>query len=354
MKIKNKKSYNLKILSVAVIVSGLLIGCDKKQIDDNNITEVSSKVLENKQEIKPTQVEKKIAATVNGKPIYDDELKVMVEKKLKKDSRYMSSGLSPEQISIVRANTLKTLIDKEVLLQASLKEPVKNIDELIKQEIAVIVKKFGSVEKFKNYMPSKKMTDAEFDTYLNNKIHVREYLKKQGVIDPAIPEEDIKKFYDNGKKNFRSEELVKVSHILLALKPDATKSQKDEILKKANRLRDMIINGEDFAKIAKEYSQSADGNRTGGEIGMIKKGFMPKEFDEVAFSLKKDEISKPILTKFGYHIIKVTDRQEAKTASYEKSRDFIKKFLQERVTIKALDELKQKLREKAKIEIMQD
>ena len=78
---------------------------------------------------------------------------------------------------------------------------------------------------------------------------------------------------------------------------------------------------------------------------------MPEEFDEVAFTQKKDSISDVVETKFGYHIIKVTDKKPGGIAPYEEVRDFIKKYLQEGETKKKLAEHTAKLRKKAKIEV---
>ncbi len=337
MNIVKNKSNSLLIFTVCILLCGALNATSNV---DKNIT-TDQKIIS-----------KKVVATVNGKNIYEGQLEKSVTKQLRKDGIFKSSGTSDGQVNLLRLKILNDLIDKEILQQASLKEPILDIDKKIELEIALIKKNFGEVDKYKNYLSNKHMTDKEFKTYLSDKIYLNEYLKKNRVIEPEIDEKEIRSFYDNGKKNFKIEELIKASQILLLIEPDATQKQRDKIKEKADKLRELIVNGEDFEKLAKEHSQSAEANVTGGKLGIIKKGYMPKAFEKVAFSMKKGELSKPIVTEFGYHIIKVTDRQEAGVSPYEEVKDFIRKFLQEKETIKMLNALKQKLKSEAKVEVL--
>ncbi len=338
------KKNKLSILGLSILLAGTLVAYDKKLSEDINNTKAQLETNLDKSN--------KIAATVNGIPIYNSKLEKLANKQLRKDIKFQSTGSSPEQIKIVKKKILEQLIMQEVLRQASIKEPVKDIDKKIEQELEVIKKEFGTIKNFKNYLPNKNMTDKEFKIYLTNKVQLNEYLKKSGVIDPHIPEERIKEFYEKNKNSFKSGDRVKVRQILLSVEQNATNETKKQVLEKANKLREMIISGKDFAKIAKEYSKSAEAVQRGGEIGIIKRGYMPKEFDKIAFSIKKGEISQPIKTQFGYHIIEVTDRQDAKVAPYKDVRDFIRKFLQEGVTSKNMESHLQKIRKEAKIEII--
>ncbi len=339
---KNISRLGFSVLGVSFLLMTQLSGFDQNSTKDINKT-TTAQTRQNSTD--------KVVATVNGVPIYKSKLDKFVKKQLQKDSKFKSAGSHVLEIKIIEKKVLDKLIGNEILIQASKKDQSIDIDKIVDQEIKEIAKKFGGVDKYKRYLPET-MSDEEFRAFMKKKIMVKEYLKKQGVIDPYIPEEKIKNFYNAKKSNFRSEELVNASQILILVNPNDTKEVKEAKLEKAKKIRQMLIDGEDFAKLAKKYSQSAEANATGGNLGMIKKGYMPKEFDKVAFSMKIGEISEPVKTKFGYHIITITDKQEAKIAPYEKSRDFIKKFLQEGETIKKMNALMKKLRKEAKIEIL--
>ncbi len=342
IRLRNSK---ISILVFSILFTGFFGGCDKKSSEDISSESTSSTAVS-------IQISKEIVAKVNGEPIYADKLDELVQKQLQKDKRFSSSGSHPAQVAVVKKKILNKLINDEVLRQASIKESVPDFNKKLKKELEVINEKFGSEEKFKNYVASKKMTDAQFSIFLKEKIHLSEYFKKYGLDDPDIPEEKIRDFYDKGKNNFRREELVKVSHILLSVEENADPMKKKKIQDKADELRQMLMQNKDFAQIAKEYSDSAEANESGGDLGFIKKGYMPTAFDEVAFSLKQGEVSEPVLTQFGYHILKVTDKQPARISPYEEVRDFIRKYLQEGEIIKNSTSHIKKLRQEAKIEII--
>ena len=83
------------------------------------------------------------------------------------------------------------------------------------------------------------------------------------------------------------------------------------------KLRKKLKDGEDFATLAEEYSTDTSNADNGGELGFFPRGKMVAEFEEAAFSMKVDEISDPVKTEHGYHIIHVTDKKEAKEAVFE-------------------------------------
>ncbi|MDO4710473.1 MAG: peptidylprolyl isomerase [Peptostreptococcaceae bacterium] len=131
------------------------------------------------------------------------------------------------------------------------------------------------------------------------------------VIDSAVvSEEDAKKFYEDHPEYFVSPEQIRASHILVA----------DE--DKANELYNEIQNGGDFALLAADHS-TCPSAAAGGDLNYFSKGQMVPEFEEAVFALEKEEISKPVKTQFGYHIIKLTEKKESSTASFEDAKNTI-------------------------------
>ncbi len=171
-----RRLYNSKIsiLVFNILLTGFFSGCDKKSGEDVNSETAAPKAVS-------IQTPKEIVARVNDKPIYADKLDEMVQKQLQKDKRFNSSGSHPAQANMVKQKLLNKLINDEVLRQASMKESVTDFDKKLKKEHEAIKDKFGSEEKFKNYVSSKKMTDAQFSTFLKEKIHLNEYFKKYGL-----------------------------------------------------------------------------------------------------------------------------------------------------------------------------
>ena len=124
-----------------------------------------------------------------------------------------------------------------------------------------------------------------------------------------VSEEENQKYYNEFKENFWLPAQRKLKYVNIPLEPSAQdrKYAQTEI----NNIYQELEDGADFAEMAKEYSEGPSGEK-GGELGWFGKGRMVKEFEEVAFSLKPGQISKPILTQFGWHIIKVWDKRNEK------------------------------------------
>ena len=171
---------------------------------------------------------------------------------------------------------------------------------------------------------------------LKRYIIIRKYITEK-LKEKPVTEEEMKDYYKKNKKEFVIPEKRKVSHIIVS---DENKAK--ELLKK-------IKEGADFSQIAKENNIDGSKNR-GGDLGWISKGYMIKEFEEVAFSLKKGEISDVIKTKFGYHIIKVEDIKPEEEKNFEEVKESIRKKIEEE-RIKQLEEdLKKKYNVKVNYE----
>lgn len=142
-----------------------------------------------------------------------------------------------------------------------------------------------------------------------------------------IEDADILDYYDMNKSEFETEKTVEARHILLSVDEDAAPDVVEEKRKKAEEIMEMAKNGKDFAELAKEYSEGAT-RETGGLLGEFKKGDMVAPFSEAAFSMSEGEISEPVRTQFGWHIIQVEKVNEASVSALEDVSDQIRKKLQ--------------------------
>ena len=137
-----------------------------------------------------------------------------------------------------------------------------------------------------------------------------------------VSEKEIQSFYEYNNEAYSQPKQVKARHILFKLADDALKEAEDKVRKVAEEVLAKARKGEDFAKLAGEYSQGPTKSK-GGDLGYFKKGQMVPAFEDVAFKMKKGETSDLVRTQFGYHIIKVEDIKEASTKSLEEVRDEI-------------------------------
>lgn len=218
------------------------------------------------------------------------------------------------------ATVLNMMISNKVVDLEADKAKVKVTDKDVQAELDKMIKQYGGQETFNMLLAQNGMTEDLF------KEQVEQNLKVTKILEPSIEitDDEIKTYFEDNKASFGTPEQVEASHILV----------EDE--KTAKEVKKKLDNGEDFAKLAKEYSTDTQTKDKGGELGYFTSGKMVEAFDKVAFSMKVDEISDPVKTDFGYHIIKVTGKKEAKEATLEDSKAKIKEAL-----------LAQKVQEKA-------
>ena len=292
---------------------------------------------------------KRIIATVNSRPIYEEQLTPRVEAALKKYKKYGMQSPTPDLLKSERERELDHLIDEELVIQASNEMEIPDIEKKIDEHIKSMKETYPSEERFKEHLAKKGLTSEGLRDSVGRMIAVDAYLSKKGLLNPEIPEADIQKYYEGNKANFRREESVKVRHILIGLAADAKPEEREQKREKAEKIRKAILDGRDFSEAAKEYSDcnSASG---GGDLGYIQKKYMPEEFDRVAFSLKQGEVSEVVQTKFGFHLLEVTDKKPDGIVPYEEIRDFITTYLKQNLVKKKMASHMIELREKAKIE----
>ncbi len=162
----------------------------------------------------------------------------------------------------------------------------------------------------------------------------------------VVSQKEIEEHYEANKEKYGEKEKLKIRQIFFAAPED--KSQKAAIETKAQDMMQRIHKGEDFAKLASEFSEDP-GRQFGGDLGYISRGSALNEIEEVAFALKKDEVSRPFWSPTGLHIIKLEDKIEG--GGIEKVGDKIKETLFQKTFELKYHEWKTGLREKAYVEI---
>lgn len=206
---------------------------------------------------------------------------------------------------------LQTLIIDKIIELEIEKENIEATQEEIEAELKEVKDYYGGEEQFKQLMNNYgyKIEDIEKDIEKNIKVEKL----FEGKIN--ITDEEIEKYFEENKESFVVKEEVKASHILV------------ESEEKAKEVKAKLDAGEDFGSLASEYSTDEGNKEQGGNLGFFERGRMVPEFEEVAFSLEIGKVSDPVKTEFGYHIIKVEDKREAKEANLEESREEIKDIL---------------------------
>ncbi|ACJ81540.1 peptidylprolyl isomerase PrsA [Bacillus paranthracis] len=185
------------------------------------------------------------------------------------------------------------------------------LNNMVMEKVLIKNYKVEDKEVDKKFDEMKKQYGDQFDTLLKQqgikeetlKTGVRAQLAQEKAIEKTITDKEL-------KDNYKPE--IKASHILV--KDEAT----------AKKVKEELGQGKSFEELAKQYSEDTGSKEKGGDLGFFGPGKMVKEFEEAAYKLKKDEVSEPVKSQFGYHIIKVTDIKEPEK-SFEQSKADIKK-----------------------------
>lgn len=193
-------------------------------------------------------------------------------------------------------------------------------------------KKLGDTPEFK----------AKLD-FARKKLLMEAILKQAGK--DAMTDAAMHQVYNDAVKTMSDEQEVHARHILIRAAAGDEKANKEA----EDKIKAIIVRlkkGEDFAKVASETTEDPSGKTTGGDLGYFTKEQMVPEFADVAFKLEKGQISEPVHTQFGWHVIKVEDKRKKPAPSF----DEVKPQIEQYVTRKAQADLVTKLRADAKIE----
>ena len=156
-------------------------------------------------------------------------------------------------------------------------------------------------------------------------------LSAQALASQIIPDEqELNKFYEEHAATYATPEQRRASHILISVDKAADEAAVTAAKAKAQEIHQRLIKGEDFTKVAKEVSQDPASAPQGGDLGFFGKGVMDKAFEDRVFSLKAGELSEPVRSAFGFHIIKLTEIKPAVTKTLAEVRPDLVKELQQR------------------------
>lgn len=278
-------------------------------------------------------------AMVNGKPIttqqFDAELRKFTSRKPS------VAGLGLPQ---VKQAILRQLIEKELLDQAMAAAGVTVTEATVDQALATYKAGFHGEDDFANYMEHGGVTLGFICQGLRDKVSVKGLLDAQGT--SAVSDQDVRDFY---AQNSAERDAVRASHILVKVARGASEGQLQSAQAKIEKIVSELNAGLSFAEAAQRFSEGPSSLK-GGDLGFFPKGRMVKSFELVAFALSKGAVSGAVRTRFGLHLIKVTDIRLAPVKPLKAVEAQIRLTLEKQQRSKLMSDL----RSTAKIEKLSD
>lgn len=307
-------------------------------------------------------------ATVDGTKISKEELEKMFKEALNAN-RVNPASLTADQKMMAYRQILDGMIMEKLIEKKA--EGIQVSDADVNEEVEKIKKQFPSPEVFNAKLKETGETMDQFTANLKRSMRQTNWIKSQIKGKDDVTDAEAEKFYKENIKQFENPDMVKASHILFMVPPAPPEviTKDKEAMAKAAKAKEenakiakakeeaakaaiaRANKGEDFSKLAAELSEEPGAKQRGGDLGFFSKEQMVPEFATAAFSQQVGTVSQaPIKTKYGYHVIKVTDKKAAGTIPFAEAKQNIIAYLQNQKRRTAVKAIMQQLRQTAKVE----
>lgn len=247
---------------------------------------------------------------------------------------YATGYVQEDKNKGINNNILSFIIDNEVAYQDAQRENIKVEDKDINEKYEDLKETLKSNSAYKAKLDEVGVNDDFLKSQVKKDLIVSKY-KENFMKNIKINDNEIKTYYDNHKDEFTKEE-VRASQILISTLDDnnnvVNQEQKEKLKDKAEDILEKLKNNEDFAILAKEYSDDKNSGKDGGDLGYFSKEDKNIDFTNPVFKLEKDQLSDIIETEYGYHIVKVTDNKSVTKTLEESKEDIKNKILNQKYT----------------------
>lgn len=299
--------------------------------------------------VKPVPTElPEVVARVNGEAIGKSEF----EKALKNVEGRAGRPVPPDQRDRVYRGVLDQLIAYRLLTQETKSRKIDVPDTEVEARLAQIKQQFPSEDVFKQTLAQQSMTVEQLREDAKSDMRVAKMLEGEVNTSGAVQPQDVSTFYEQNPDKFKQGERVRASHILIRTPENADAKTKQEARDKAADVLAQLKGGKDFGELAKHYSQDPGSAANGGDLGYFAQGQMVPPFEQAAFALAPGAVSGVVETPFGFHIIRVADKQAARTVPLEEVKPQIEQFLQNQQRQQKTDAFIDSLKARGKVEIL--
>jgi len=331
----------------------LLNGCVKQKAPTDNTALDIDKAMEifGAPVQAPVKIDpNKVLATVDNSRILQKDLESEVVKLLQK----MGNKLTPERLAQVRQQVLdqsmNSLINRTLIKNELAKAPVEPSPEKIESLVNNIKKSLPEGLSFNDFLERQGIDEPTLRSSIGDELAVAEFLAEKTKVTEEPKPAEIETFYKENNKKFDIKEAVNARHILLK----ATSEDSGEVFvsqkKKIKNIHAQLENGADFSELIKLHSEGGNAKKGGAFGAILKDGPFPN-IQKVIFNLQPGEHTEPIKTKFGFHILQVLQKQEAKIISLEEATPQIKQFLIQQKQQNLMNDYLKSLKETATITI---
>jgi parvulin-like peptidyl-prolyl isomerase len=291
----------------------------------------------------------KVVAIVNGSEIKAEKVYEVAAINM---AQMAAQGMTftEEQERMHRILALDLILDNQILMQEAEKRAIPVDPATLEDQVQAIKDQQGTEEEFRQYLAGAGLTEAELRDEIAKRLQMQN-LATFLTRNVSASDEEARAFYDANSETYMTQETTEASYILRNATEADPEPLKQRAREKAEEAHARAMAGEDFAELAKEYSQAPNAAK-GGTLGMFPRGVMFPAFEKVAFETEIGGISDVFQTVTGFNIIKVTGRKAAEPIPFEEIRPQLKQQLIEEKKGRVMQEELAKLRKTATVEVL--
>ena len=288
-----------------------------------------------------------VVARVNGEAISGKDLDDAV-----RAISGRAGPIPPDERDRVYRGVLDNMIGYRLMIQEAKARKITVPDADVDAQVAQIRAQFPSEAQFQQALTAQKTTLEAIRNDTREGMSADKLVESEIASKVAVKPEAISDFYQKNQDKFQQGPRVRASHILIGIPQGADAATKQQAKAKADALLKDLKAGKDFAATAKANSQDPGSAPNGGDLGYFEQGQMVPPFEQAAFALKPGEMSEVVESQFGYHIIKVADKQDSRVVPLEEAKEQIEQYLTQQNRHAETELFVNALRAKAKIEIL--
>lgn len=339
----------------AALALGGTVSCSKKETappqeaPSVNLSEsdIFKQPVPSQEKLSPTTA----VVTVNGTVITAAEL----DRQMGMVMNSMRNRLPPEQLAQLgprfREQAINQLVAKQLLVQEVDKAQISATPEEIAEAKAKIEANLPPGTTLADILAQRNISPEQFEQEFGEEFRINKLIEQQTSALTNVSPDEAKAFYTENPDQFAQPETATARHILIGFEPSDSDEVKAEKKAKAEKIREQLVNGGDFVALAATESDDPGSKNTGG-VYTFPRGQMVPEFEQAAFSQNLGEIGPLVETRFGYHIIKVDERKEARNIPFEEVQTNLVQFLAMRKVQQAAQSYVENLRSNATINVL--
>lgn len=287
-----------------------------------------------------------VIADCNG----DKIAKAEFENAVRAVEQRAGGSVPPEKRDELYRGVLNDLVAYRLLKQEVASRQMSVSDAEIDQRIGAFKQQMGSEANFRAALQAQQITEAKLREDARTDLLVNKLLEQEVNQKILVKPSDISTFYEKNPERFQQSESVRAAHILVLVPQGADDKTRAAARARAETALKAAKAGQDFAQLARRYSNDASAQR-GGDLGFIPKGQMVPAFEAAAFALQPGQVSDLVETQFGYHVIKALEKRPARQVPFVEAAAQIEQFLEQQQRQEKGKALVEQLKSKGKVQI---